>query len=553
MSATFGLKPYNANASDRDRQADRRRAVPARPDRDVGRPASSRAGCARAAMSTTGFALEDFDLALGATRDRQGAARPPAAGCSRTTTSTRSRSRRSASRPASSHAMFDGKVDIDDERRSTIAIDGDFPDLDVWLKRFELPPLFARARGGGGDRASPATASPVADRSAADGHRRSPACRASTSSQLDARVSRRHRRRSARSARPGLGGKLDRQRADPASAATSPVDRAAASDGQPARRVAKLCGLAGIVEGHASTTVEVDLRGTRRQEPRGARLAAISRSLRARRPRSTIYDDELRGHVGVHQPPRRRALPAPGGRATSTPTISQQCDDAKKRGGGSAWSRRRRATPAARSTRRSRSCRRATASARRPRASAARSRSADLPLAVIDQFAASDVRRRPVRDDARTCRGTPNAPQATGAIQILRSWVAERVPRRRAARRRAGTVRGSPRPRAQAARRSPAGSRSPARSAPRAPYPVELSLTGRRIEIDPFVDLAAMLRQPGSGAGLGVGHGHAADRAAARSMASRSSPEAWIELSELQGDGHASQRATVIRRRCGCR
>ena len=45
------------------------------------------------------------------------------------------------------HAAFRGKVSTVTEDVD-LTIDGDFPDLDMWLKRFNLPPLFKSAGGG---------------------------------------------------------------------------------------------------------------------------------------------------------------------------------------------------------------------------------------------------------------------------------------------------------------------------------------------------------------------------------------------------------------------
>ena len=178
VSATFGLKPLQRDRRHRHRQADRRRAVPAAEGRDERRAVPVGQAVASAATSTR-------------------------ASSSRTSTS-RSAARRRSTRSASTAGRVFAKNEFESidfqkvalrgrpqpRRRSTArsttsttvrlqatsTIDGDYPDLGVWLQRFGLPPIAASAA-----RRRPDHHRTVRSRTRRSTRaRRSPACRAST-------------------------------------------------------------------------------------------------------------------------------------------------------------------------------------------------------------------------------------------------------------------------------------------------------------------------------------------------------------------------------------
>ncbi|MEJ7603794.1 MAG: hypothetical protein WKG01_38265, partial [Kofleriaceae bacterium] len=145
VSATFGLKPYNARAHVEIAKAiDVGRFLPDPIPRSVGKFLQGR--LTAVGNKREGFALEDFDLALGATMKE----RAIRAYKGRLFTDDEFGSIQieqvhvDAGR---SRAVFDGKVDLANDAID-VEIDGNFPDLDVWLKRFGLPQFVTSAGGG---------------------------------------------------------------------------------------------------------------------------------------------------------------------------------------------------------------------------------------------------------------------------------------------------------------------------------------------------------------------------------------------------------------------
>src|SRR5262249_12137515 len=93
-----------------------------------------------------GFELSDFDLALGAT-PREKALRVHHGRLFTNDNFGSIHIEKVYIDAGKSHAMFDGKVDVA-RNDMNVRIDGDFPDLHVWLQRFGLPAMFKSAGGG---------------------------------------------------------------------------------------------------------------------------------------------------------------------------------------------------------------------------------------------------------------------------------------------------------------------------------------------------------------------------------------------------------------------
>ncbi|MGE3766316.1 MAG: hypothetical protein AB7L94_28955, partial [Kofleriaceae bacterium] len=145
VSATFGLKPMNANAQIEIAKAiDVGRFLPGRIAANVGRFLKGRLR-ARGDVAE-GFALEDFDLSLGQTPAHT-AIRLHKGRLFTDDDFDTIHIEKVYVNAGQSNAMFDGKVDILHQDLD-LRIEGTFPDLDVWLKKFELP-AFVRSAGGG--------------------------------------------------------------------------------------------------------------------------------------------------------------------------------------------------------------------------------------------------------------------------------------------------------------------------------------------------------------------------------------------------------------------
>src|SRR5262249_48304306 len=155
----------------------------------------------------------------------------------------------------------------------------------------------------------------------------------------------------------------------------------------------------------------------------------------------------------------------------------------------------------------------------------------DLPMSLLDRFAGKSVTGG-LFSTTLHLSGTPNAPQGAGAIQLLRAWAL-------------GPFLGDPQPAGEprAIRGIPGvrvkGTAVAGRVAitgvigTAAPSPVELQLSGRRIEIDPFVDLAAMVGSPDPIEAWGTGT-VTLKTELAPAGGKPAELDTWIELSELQ-------------------
>ncbi len=484
VSATFGLKPMNANAQIEIAKAiDVGRFLPGRIAQNVGRFLKGRLR-ARGDVEE-GFALEDFDLSLGATP---------------TDTAIRLHKGRLFTdddfdtihiekvyvNARQSNAMFDGKVDLLHQDLD-LRIEGNFPDLDVWLKKFELP-AFVRSAGGGSviiikgpinkPRINITTSLAgipcidtlrLVDSQIADGI-------------LDIR----------RMTSAGLGGELSGSGRIRIDGAQPYIERLSLSG----RRIeaSKLCGIGQTIKGTLDT-VELELSRATVDKNRTAIDWLDYAKVYAKAPKLQIKGDPYSDvSICVNRPDDTLCRP----RAMYVaPEDLKKCSDAKKTGGACIVTTAKRdaggildATIA-----------KAAASAKPARGQTAKQStlggavSVDLPLAIVDQFVGKHI----IGGDSRMTLhlgGTPTLPVADGQVTLLRTWVANAFIGDAQLRVLPITLPGgkpgvSITGKAMADRLLIEGTMGTT-----APYPVELSISGRRVEIDAAVDLTKLLGMP---------------------------------------------------------
>ncbi|MEO8844150.1 MAG: translocation/assembly module TamB domain-containing protein [Kofleriaceae bacterium] len=518
ISANFGLKPYNARASvDIVKPIDIARFLPGKIATSVGRFLAGK--LTAVGDVDRGFALEDFDLTLGPTptdklvRVHRG----------RLFTENDFGTigiQKVAVEAGRSHATFDGYVDTLAKTLS-IKIDGNFPDLDVWLRRFDLP-QFATSAGGGqivisGPLKSPTVGVrlnlggvPCMDKLTLD-------------AEVKGQLATIHHVSST-----GLGGTLDGNGV--VSLGTPKVIEKFHLEG---RKIdaARLCGLAGIVKGTLDT-IDVDVKRTTvvPNRPPLDWLAALTAKLTARR--LTVLNDPVSNlSVCVNGASASADAACGGDRAHLAAEDPKLCNDAKLRGGACVVANATRDrggslaamvidVPAARSGRTT-----------VPRHLGGTIQIEDIPLAVLDQFLGRGMIGG-LFSATLHLQGTGAAPQASGTLWLIRSWfkhafvgdsqlaitpiMVGKMP--------SLFVRGT----ALVGQLTISGTIGTV-----APYPVELALTARRVEVDPLLDLAKLMKLPvplqAWASGTLTVHTELAplDGKAAH-------PEAWVELTELE-------------------
>ncbi|MEO8840903.1 MAG: translocation/assembly module TamB domain-containing protein [Kofleriaceae bacterium] len=515
VSATFALKPYNAKASiDIVKPIDIGRFLPGRISTSVGRYLGGKL----TAMGDVdkGFALEDFDLTLGPTPT------------SKLVRVHRGRIftendfdtigiQRVAIEAGRSHAVFDGLVDAVKATLS-ITIDGDFPDLDVWLRRFGLP-QFAKSAGGGqivinGPIKSPTVGVrlnlggvPCMDNLTLD-------------AEVKDQIATIHHVSST-----GLGGQLDGNGV--VSLATPKVIQKFHLEGRKLD-AARLCGLAGIVSGTLDT-VDVDVKRTTIVPNRSALdwLPTLTAKLQA--THLTVLDDPI-SNLSLCVNGSEDAK-CGADRAHLAADDPRQCSDAKARGGACvvAAAQRDRGgqfaamiidVPALRSGR--------NQIARHLGGTVAIE---DVPLTVIDQFVGKGVLGG-LFSATLHLQGTGNAPQAEGTLWLIRSWLKHafvgdgqmQITPIMVGKMPSLFVRGT----LLVGQVTISGTVGTV-----APYPVDLSLTARRVEADPFIDLGKLLGLPTPVQAWASGTITVRTELAPL-HGKKAAPEAWVELTELE-------------------
>jgi hypothetical protein len=531
LSATFGLKPLYSNAQVEIVKAiDVGRFLPPQVASSVGRFLQGRL---RAIGDVEkGFELSDFDLALGATA-RERAIRVHHGRLFTRDNFGSIQIEKVYLDAGKSHAMFDGKVDIA-HNDMNVGITGDFPDLDVWLKRFNLPALFksasGEANGGGEIRITGQPTNPritVTDTTLAgvpcldklEVKRLTKDGNTITISEMRS---------------PGLGGQLTGSGKIVLGAGAPTIERLELLGSR--LDASKVCGLKGIARGTIDE-LNVNLHGA--VDPRRTPLEWLGLGqIYARADHLTVLDDRYSAiSACVNRADDRACRPRT---TAAAPVDLKQCEDGKRAGAanGSGFCLVSAATrdaggtldatvvqlPAIRTSVRSVI----------PAHLAGTLSLADLPLALIDQ-----LRGKPsagavggLLSLTAHLQGTPAAPQATGAIQILRSWLASGFLGDAQIAIEPTVIRGVPglelKGSALAGRLSIKGSLGTA-----APFPVELSISGRRIEVDPFLDLRTLLKQPDPIQAWASGTVTLRTELAPARPAGPAAWDAWLELTEL--------------------
>ena len=483
VSATFGLKPMNANAQIEIAKAiDVGRFLPGKIATNVGRFLKGRLR-ARGDVAE-GFALEDFDLSLG-----------PSA----TTTAIRVHKGRLFTdddfdsihiekvyvNANKSNAVFDGKVDLLHQDLD-LRIEGTFPDLDVWLRKFELP-AFVQSAGGGSviiikgpinkpkiNITTSLAGIPcidtlrLVDTQIADGI-------------LDIR----------RMTSAGLGGELTGSGRIRIDGPAPYIERLTLSG----RRIeaSKLCGIGTTIKGTLET-VELELAKASVDKNRAPIDWLDYAKVYAKAPRLAIKGDPYSDvAICVNRPDDAACRPRS---MYVAPDDLKKCSDAKKSGGACIVTTAKRDSGGVLDA----TIAKAAGSAK-PGKGATKPNtlggalSVDLPLAIVDQF----VGKRVIGGDSRMTLhlgGTPTAPVAEGQVTLLRMWLANAFIGDAQLRVQPITL-ASGKPgvwisgKAMADRLLIEGTMGTT-----APYPVELSISGRRVEIDAAVDLTKLLGMP---------------------------------------------------------
>ena len=160
----------------------------------------------------------------------------------------------------------------------------------------------------------------------------------------------------------------------------------------------------------------------------------------------------------------------------------------------------------------------------------------DVPLAILNRFTTTQ-KVGGLASATLHLTGTPDAPQATGAVQLLRGWaLGGFIGDSQLAIEPTTLPSGMP---GIALRGGALANRLgiTATIGAAAPYPVDVRATAVRIEVDPFVDLAAMVKSPDpiEAWASGTVSVHT-ELAPAGGKAAK--PDAWIELTELDASIH---------------
>jgi hypothetical protein len=526
LSATFGLKPLYTNALvEIVKAVDMKRFLPAQLG-PIGRYLQGRL---RAIGDVEeGFELSDFDLALGAT-PREKAVRLHHGRLFTKDSFDSIEIERVYLEAGRSHAMFDGRVDIA-RNDMNVRIDGDFPDLDVWLKRFGIP-AFLKSAGGGGGGAGGGTITltgPVTKPTVTVTDTLLAGIPCIDKLHVGRLAYHGNTVDIAKVSSPGLGGTLDGTGRVIVGGRVPVIERLALTGSK--LDASRLCGLKGLVKGTIDE-VAVDLHGDVNLNRSGLELLGLGK-IYARADRLSVLDDKYSAITAcVNRDDPRCPRPALVDAADA-----EACKDGKRaaalNGGGFclAAAATRDAggkldaliaqLPAARVGNR-------VAPAHLGGVLAI----SDLPLALIDQ-----LRGKPkanaiggLASITMHLQGSPAAPQATGAINLLRTWLGtgllgdaqiDVVPT---------VVKGVPGLKldgqALAGRLHITGAIGTA-----APFPVELSLSGTRFELDAFLNLRALLKLDDPVQAWATGTVTVTTELA---PAGTARPEAWIELSEL--------------------
>ncbi len=513
VSATFGLRPYNANASvEIVKSIDMARFLPKKIVGSVGKFLTGRLSAHGDAGE--GFSLEDFDLGLGAAPGER-ALRVHKGRLFTNDDFASIRVEKVAVEAGKSHAVFEGKVDIKNDNLD-IRMDGDFPDLDQWLKRLGLPALAASAGGGTVVFSGKLTAPRITVNTTLTGV---PCINQLQLVDLEVQGDVIDVRKMTS---PGLGGELTGD-ARVRLGGVPVIERMHLLGSK--LDASKLCGFKGSVTG---TIDSVDAELTGAIDPNRSAIDWLDYAkVFAKADHLDVKGDRYTAiQLCINRPDDARC------RASASYLDDDdlaQCSDAKKLHGSCIVASALRAAggtldatiaklPAT------------TGKTAQPARLGGTFALGDLPMAVLDQFVGKSIVGG-LANVTLHLGGTPTQPLATGAVQILRAWTAGAFLGDTQIAVEPATVRGQAslafHGTALAGRLAITGTLGTT-----APYPVEIAITGHRIEVDPFVDLTALLKL-GDPVQAWVS-GTVTVRAELEPVGIPH-PEMWIELSEVRG------------------
>jgi hypothetical protein len=517
LSATFGLKPLNMHASVEIAKAiDLGRFLPPKVVAAAGKFVHGRL---RANGDTEeGFALDDFDLSLGMTPTGR-SLRVYRGRLFTDDNFGTIKIDKVAVSAGRNNAVFDGwvKPAADD---MDVSITGDFPDLGVWLQRFDLPVLATSAGGGkivikGKITAPTVTMSqfqlggvPCINNLRVDSA-------VVTQTRVDAKV---------RST--GLGGELTGTLGLDTSNAIKRIDRLAVSGR--GLDAARLCGLTGVKG--TLDTVEAEVANATIDPNRSAMDWLAHAQVHARSSKLDVLGDRYKDvAVCLNRKNDQVCRPRP---SYLDADDLEQCKEGKRGGfcavataervGGGMINATVAKLPATR-----------TARGGTPERLGGTIELSDLPLGLLEQFLGAKLTGG-LASAKLHLEGTPAAPQARGAFTLLRAWALDAflgdaqlaiepaTIEYGAKRTMAGVaLRGS----ALAGRLQISGKLGTS-----APFPVELSITGRRIELDVLLDLQKRFGLPTPVQAWATGTITVKTELAPEKPVE---PEAWIELAEV--------------------
>lgn len=521
LSATFGLKPLNANTNIEIVKAiDIGRFLPPSVSGPVGRFLQGRLRAKGDADE--GFALEEFDLALGPT-PTQKLVRVHKGRLFTDDSFGSVQIQKVMVDAGRTHAVIDGTVDVANNDLD-VTITGDYPDLDVWARRFQLP-VFFKSAGGGVIRIRGKLDKPIINVATELG---GVPCLdrlriVDMEYVSETRIADVRRITSA-----GLGGELTGsariRTPDPAVRGDKPLIETLKLAGK-RLDAARLCGLKGTVKGTVDTA-EVELANTTIDKQRPMLDWLERTKLAVRADKLTVFGDKYSAiNACINRKDDKVCRPRT---SYLDGDDLAQCEQGKRGNGFCA---------VATATRDAGGRIDATV-VKLPGAKAKPDRLGgsialdDLPLTILRQFTQKfdPAMAGGVLSTTLHLQGTPAAPQADGILLLLRSFVKERFTGDTQLAIEPSTLGTKP---AVTLRGSTLAGRLGIRATigTVAPYPVEVELTGRRVEVDTFLDLQKL---------LGVAdpvQAWMSGKVTVKTVLAPPQPvepEAWIELTEMR-------------------
>ena len=526
LSATFGLKPLNANTNIEIVKAiDIGRFLPPSVSGPVGKFLQGRLRAKGDA--DFGFALEEFDLGLGPT-PTQKLVRVHKGRLFTDDNFGSVQIQKVLVDAGRTHAMVDGKVDIANNNID-VTITGDYPDLDVWAQRFHLP-VFFKSAGGGTIRIRGKLDKPIINVATElggvpclDKLRIVDMEYTSETRIVDVR----------KISSAGLGGELTGsariRTPDPDNKGEKPLIEMLKLNGK-RLDASRLCGLKGKVKGTVDTA-EVEIANTTLDKNRSMIDWLERTKVFVHSDKLTVFDDKYSAlNACINRKDDKVCRPRT---SYLDGDDLAQCEQGKKGNGFCAVVTAARDAGGRLDATVVQLPPTATKKGQTPLQRLAGSIAVDdLPLTILSQFTQKFDPKMAGGSLSTTLhlQGTRAAPQADGVLLLLRSWVKDRfagdtrlaIEPSTLANKPAVTLRGS----ALAGR---VGLRATIGTT--APYPVEIELTGRRVEVDTFIDLQKML-----------GVSEPVQAWASGTITVRTElkpvkpiePEAWVELTEMR-------------------